>query len=117
MDATTHHDGSDTEAWQRSSIGKFRKEDMYTTSGVLDDNAPDQTGIVSSTYVRGGKIHSPQTGKRGPGALAPTGRPSRRATWSSYSSGGRATPLSSRLSTRVGRQPGRSASSARTRTS
>nr|WSZ15716.1 hypothetical protein OH837_21490 [Streptomyces canus] len=71
MDATAHHDGSGTEAWQRTSIGKFRKEDMYTTSGVLDDNAPDQTGIVSSTYVRDGKIHSPQTGKRGPGDSRP----------------------------------------------
>lgn len=65
MVATAHHDGSGTAAWQRTSIGKFRKEDMYTTSGVLDDNAPDQTGIVSSTYVRGGKIHPPQTDKRG----------------------------------------------------
>ncbi|WP_405769860.1 hypothetical protein [Streptomyces sp. NBC_01538] len=71
MDATAHHDGSGTEAWQRTSIGKFRAKDMYTTSGVLDENAPDQTGIVSSTYVRGGKIHSPQTGKRGPGNSRP----------------------------------------------
>ncbi|MFE3659708.1 hypothetical protein [Streptomyces sp. NPDC059165] len=71
MDATAHHDGAGTEAWQRTSIGKFRAEDMYTTSGVLDDNAPDQTGIVSSTFVRGGKIHSPQTGKRGSGGPRP----------------------------------------------
>ncbi|WP_327215368.1 hypothetical protein OG483_17565 [[Kitasatospora] papulosa] len=66
MDATTHHGGSGTEAWQRTTIAEFPKASMYTTSGVLDDNAPDQTGIVSSTYVRDGKIHSQRTGKRGP---------------------------------------------------
>lgn len=65
MDVTAHHSGSGSEAWQTTSIGKFRKEDMYTTSGVLDDSAADQTGIVGSTYVRDGKIHSQRTGKRG----------------------------------------------------
>ncbi|GAB2957547.1 hypothetical protein GCM10023080_016360 [Streptomyces pseudoechinosporeus] len=71
MDATAHHDGSSTEGWQRTTIAEFPKASMYTTSGVLDDNAPDQTGIVSSTYVRDGKIHSPQTGKRGLGDSRP----------------------------------------------
>jgi len=71
MDATAHHDGSGTEAWQRTAIAEFPREAMYTTSGVLDDNAPDQTGIVSSTYVRDGKIRSPQTGKRGLGDSRP----------------------------------------------
>jgi type I restriction enzyme S subunit len=71
MDATAHHNGSSTEGWQRTTIAKFPKGSMYTTSGVLDDNAPDQTGIVSSTYVRDGRIHSPQTGKRGPGDSRP----------------------------------------------
>lgn len=70
-DATAHHDGSSTEGWQRTTIAEFPKGSMYTTSGVLDDNAPDQTGIVSSTYVRDGRIHSPQTGKRGPGDPRP----------------------------------------------
>ncbi|MFJ6298890.1 hypothetical protein ACIQJX_36770 [Streptomyces griseoviridis] len=71
MDATAHHDDSGTEGWQRTTIAKFPKGSMYTTSGVLDDNALDQTGIVSSTYVRDGRIHSPQTGKRGPGDSRP----------------------------------------------
>jgi type I restriction enzyme S subunit len=66
MDATAHHDGSSTEGWQRTTIAQFPTQSMYTTSGVLDDNAPAQTGIVSSTFVRDGKIHSPYTGKGGP---------------------------------------------------
>ncbi|MFF5669769.1 hypothetical protein ACFY8S_06440 [Streptomyces hygroscopicus] len=71
MDATAHHDGSSTDGWQRTTIAEFPKGSMYTTSGVLDDNAPDQAGIVSSTYVRNGKIHSPQTGELGPGDSRP----------------------------------------------
>ncbi|TVL90447.1 hypothetical protein [Streptomyces sp. SAJ15] len=71
MDTTAHQDGSSTAGWQRTTIAEFPKGSMYTTSGVLEDNAPDQTGIVSSTYVRDGKIHSSQTGKLAPGDSRP----------------------------------------------
>lgn len=71
MDATAHHDGSTGEAWRTTTIAEL---DMYTTSGTLGDHAPDQP-IVSSTYLRDGKIRTPQ-----PHTLTPADSPSSRAT-------------------------------------
>ncbi len=55
----------DTEAWYGTAIAKFPKNEMFTTCGVLDDDAHAPQGIVSSTHVRDGRISSPRTSKHG----------------------------------------------------
>ncbi|MFG2841667.1 hypothetical protein ACGF12_00615 [Kitasatospora sp. NPDC048296] len=65
MDAAADHDRSDAEMWPWTAIAEFPPETVYTTSGVLDDNAPDPTGIISSTYVRHGRIRSPRNREGG----------------------------------------------------
>lgn len=72
MDVAAHHDGSASEAWQRTTIAELG---MYATSGTLGDRASDKSGIVSSTYVSSGRICTPQ-----PKTLAPADSPSSRAT-------------------------------------
>jgi type I restriction enzyme S subunit len=59
MDATAYHDRSGAETWPWIAIAES-PEAVYTTSGVLDDNASDQTGVISSTYVRHGRIRAPR---------------------------------------------------------
>ncbi|MDI3420320.1 restriction endonuclease subunit S domain-containing protein [Streptomyces luteolus] len=71
MASPAHSYSINTEAWQATAIADFHPKDMYTTSGALDDDAPGQAGIVSSTHVRGGRIHSPRTGERGPKDTSP----------------------------------------------
>jgi hypothetical protein len=71
MNAMAHKAVSGTGAWRRTSIAKFPEKAVYTTSGVLDDNGYEQTGVVSSTYVRDGRIRSPRIGKHGPGDSPP----------------------------------------------
>lgn len=71
MDATARQAGSGTGAWRWTSIAKFPASAIYTTSGVLDDNAAEQAGVVSSSNVREGRIRTPWSGKRGPGDSPP----------------------------------------------
>ncbi len=70
MDATYHDDGSGTDTWHTTTIEKC--PEIYTTCGVLDDDAPGLAGIVSSTHVRGGRIRSPRTDRRGLGYPRPS---------------------------------------------
>ncbi|WP_241518681.1 N-6 DNA methylase [Streptomyces sp. CB03238] len=72
MTSAAHRDSTSTEAWQATAIADFHPKDMYTTSGLLDDDAPEQAGIVSSTHVRDGRIQSPRTGGRNPGDSPPS---------------------------------------------
>ncbi|WP_052499174.1 hypothetical protein [Streptomyces vietnamensis] len=72
MASAPHSDRISTEAWQATTLAAFPPKDVFTTSGVLDDDAPEQAGIVSSTHVRDGRIQSPRTGGRGPGGGPPT---------------------------------------------
>ncbi|MFF3650356.1 hypothetical protein ACFYXV_17190 [Streptomyces sp. NPDC002181] len=75
MTSAAHRDRISTRAWHVTAIGDFHPKDIYTTSGILDDDAPEQAGIVSSTHVRDGRIRSPRIGGRTPG-----GGPLSRAT-------------------------------------
>ncbi|MFF4179900.1 hypothetical protein [Streptomyces sp. NPDC001750] len=72
MASAAHRNSIGTEAWQATAIANFHPKDMYTTSGVLDDDAPGQADIVSSTHVRDGRIHSPRTRERGRGDTRPS---------------------------------------------
>lgn len=56
---------NDTEAWLRTAIAEFPKNEMYTTCGILDDDARAPVGIVSSTHVKDGRISSPRTSEHG----------------------------------------------------
>jgi type I restriction enzyme S subunit len=53
------------EAWQKTAIAEFPRQAMFTTFGILDDDAPEQQGVVSSTHVRDGRICSTRIDKIG----------------------------------------------------
>jgi hypothetical protein len=56
-------DSIDLEAWQKTAIAEFPRQAMFTTFGVLDDDASEQRGVVSSTHVRDGRICSTRIDK------------------------------------------------------
>ncbi|GAA1927035.1 hypothetical protein GCM10009716_38880 [Streptomyces sodiiphilus] len=62
MEANADRAASGKAAWPTTSIETERtRRDIKTTSGFLDDAAADRTaGIVSSTFVKGGRILSPK---------------------------------------------------------
>lgn len=45
-------------AWQETTIARFPRHAMFTTYGIVDDDASEQRGVVSSTHVRDGRIRS-----------------------------------------------------------
>lgn len=47
------------EMWRKTSIAEIaRKQAVFTTYGVLENDSPGQRGVVRSTHVRGGRIHA-----------------------------------------------------------
>lgn len=64
MNETLLNDDADTAAWPVTSI---ERAGVYATCGFLDDDEADRAqGIVSSTHVRDGRIHSPRTSDHEP---------------------------------------------------
>ncbi len=59
------HVPGDPEAWYRTAIAEFPKNEMSTACGVLDDDAHASKGIVSSTHVKDGRISPPRIGEHG----------------------------------------------------
>ncbi|MFH8490183.1 hypothetical protein [Streptomyces longisporoflavus] len=75
MEAGGHQVHSGTAAWPTTSIEIERaRRNIYTTCGFLDDDgaAGQAPGVVSSTFVRGGSILSPETHRHGLGGSPPT---------------------------------------------
>ncbi|MFI0816748.1 hypothetical protein ACH4TX_09570 [Streptomyces sp. NPDC021098] len=60
------------EAWQKASIAEFPRQSMFTTFGILEDDVPEQRGVVSSTHVRHGRICSTRIGKIGQADARPS---------------------------------------------
>ncbi|MBP0456019.1 hypothetical protein [Streptomyces montanisoli] len=63
---------SDGAAWKTTSI-KIGRPRIYTTSGFLDDATAEQiAGVVSSTFVRNGRILAPRVKECRPGDSPPS---------------------------------------------
>ncbi|MFJ1897239.1 MULTISPECIES: hypothetical protein [unclassified Streptomyces] len=70
MEAAVDSIGSD--AWQKTAIAEFPRQAMFTTFGVLDDDASERRGVVSSTHVRDGRICSTRVDKIGQADARPS---------------------------------------------
>lgn len=71
MEADGDQADSGRAAWQTTSIeSDWLRRDIHITSGFLDDADADHiAGVVSSTFVREGRILSPRAKERWPGNL------------------------------------------------
>lgn len=60
------------EAWQKTAIAEFPRQAMFITFGILEDDVPEQRGVVSSTHVRDGRICSTRIDKIGQADARPS---------------------------------------------
>ncbi|WP_030547582.1 hypothetical protein, partial [Streptomyces albus] len=72
-DAESERAGSGTAAWRTTSLkAEEVRRNIRTTCGFLDDATADQAlGVVSSAFVRDGRILAPRATERAPGRPLP----------------------------------------------